>query len=114
MQKYRNRVYNDLLYKKTEHSFSSKIIYLKKPFLQGKKTVKNVLPRSKREPHSPSIPLFLKWDGGVGEGRNFFSREKKFRPSPASTPSTLQITVRMRPVMMRVLKQRNRKARDCP
>ena len=40
MQKYSNRVCNDLLYKKTEHSFSSKIIYLKKPFLQGKKTVK--------------------------------------------------------------------------
>ena len=31
-----------------------------------------------------STPLFLKWVGGSGEGRNFFSREKKFRPSPDS------------------------------
>jgi len=69
MQKYHNRVCNDLLCKKTEHSFSPKIIYLKKPFLQGKKTVKNVLPLSKREPHSPSTPLFLKWDGGVGRAK---------------------------------------------
>ena len=28
--------------------------------------------------------LFLKKDGGLGEGKNFFSREKKFFPSPES------------------------------
>ena len=27
-------------------------------------------------------PLFLKKDRGLGEGKNFFSREKKFFPSP--------------------------------
>jgi len=29
-----------------------------------------------------NIPLFLKKDRGPGEGKNFFSREKKFFPSP--------------------------------
>ena len=31
-----------------------------------------------------NTPLFLKKDGGSGEGKNFFSREKKFFPSPDS------------------------------
>ena len=31
-------------------------------------------------------PLFLKKDGGLGEGKNFFSREKKFFPSPKKSP----------------------------
>ena len=35
---------------------------------------------------SKRISLFLKEDGGLGEGENFFSREKKFSPSPNSTP----------------------------
>ncbi|MBE6363143.1 MAG: hypothetical protein E7054_05760 [Lentisphaerae bacterium] len=29
--------------------------------------------------------LFLKKDGGLGEGKNFFSREKKFFPSPKNS-----------------------------
>ena len=33
---------------------------------------------------STSTPLFLKRGGGSGEGKNFFSREKKFFPSPDS------------------------------
>jgi len=41
---------------------------------------------------SKHIPLFLKRDGGAGEGKNFFSREKKFFPSPASQ-SLLQQTL---------------------
>jgi len=35
---------------------------------------------------SKHIPLFLKRDGGSGEGKNFFSREKKFFPSPGHLP----------------------------
>ena len=31
---------------------------------------------------SKHIPLFLKRDEGLGEGKNLFSREKKFFPSP--------------------------------
>ena len=32
-------------------------------------------------------PLFLKEVGGLGEGENFFSREKKFSPSPKKSHS---------------------------
>ena len=34
-------------------------------------------------------PLFLKKDGGLGEGKNFFSREKKFFPSPKNLPKSI-------------------------
>ena len=36
-----------------------------------------------------NTPLFLKRDGGLGEGKNFFSREKKFFLSPGFSPFTL-------------------------
>ena len=36
-----------------------------------------------------NTPLFLKRDGGPGEGKNFFSREKKFSLSPAFSRFTL-------------------------
>ena len=70
MQKYRNRVYNDLLYKKTEHSFSSKIIYLKKPFLQGKKTVK-------KWTSAPKYSAFLEVGWGRGKGETSSNTKKK-------------------------------------
>ena len=35
-----------------------------------------------RSPHRQNTPLFLKRDGGRGKGKTFFSREKKFSPSP--------------------------------
>jgi hypothetical protein len=34
----------------------------------------------------PDTPLFFKRDGGVGEGKKLFSREKKFFPSPEYHP----------------------------
>jgi len=42
------------------------------------------LPRTCREGSAAKTPLFLKRDGGPGEGENFFSREKKFSPSPGT------------------------------
>ena len=36
-----------------------------------------------------NTPLFLKRDGGLEEGKNFFSREKKFFLSPGISPFTL-------------------------
>ena len=33
-----------------------------------------------------NTPLFLKRDEGSGEGKDFFSREKKFFPSPEQSP----------------------------
>jgi hypothetical protein len=47
------------------------------PFENGK------YPTIKPSP-STNTPLFLKRDGGLGEEKNFFSREKKFFSSPNS------------------------------
>jgi len=38
-------------------------------------------------------PLFLKKDGGLGEGKNFFSREKKFFPSPKNSHYLLSAAI---------------------
>ena len=40
-----------------------------------------------RQTGAKHTPLFLKKDRGSGEGKNFFSREKKFFPSPMLSKS---------------------------
>ena len=40
-------------------------------------------------PRSQNLPLFLKRDGGLGEEKKLFSREKKFFASPSSARFTL-------------------------